>query len=205
MIIKNLTNQTKSRTIRFTLFAFIISIAIINIGCSEQVASDNQFEMQMTLIEVGNQDINNLDWDGYAAILDQDGLERFKNSIMPGIEKLILASPSDSINLFGMNFNSEEIQSKNATEFFTTIMNMASEISIDLKNTFTGMKNDNIGAISEGDSLVHVLVRTELSVGGQTINEMNVNTVQKLDGEWKILMSPKIEGIAMMIRRGLPQ
>ena len=101
-------------------------------------------------------------------------------------------------NAFGEYDQSPEVMANLVSEF-------ARSGFVNIVGGCCGSTPAHIGAIAEGDSLVHVLVRTNLTVGGQSIEEMNVNTVQKIDGDWKILMSPKIEGIAMMIRRGLPQ
>jgi hypothetical protein len=134
-----------------------------------------------------------------------ESLEKFHAIIMPGIEKLILTSQSDSINVFGKMFDSETIQNTVPAEFFVEILNMTTELSEDMKNTFEGMKNTNVGAVTEGDSLIHVITRTDMNIGGQVIKELNVNTLKRDEGDWKLLLSNKFEGVAMMIRRGLPQ
>ena len=190
---------------RFSLTLFIVVLSIVSLNCSAQNNAGNDFEMQMALVEVSNQAINNLNWNEYAELLDPAGLEIFQAIVMPGIEKLILTSQSDSLNLFGKNFHSETIQNETPAEFFVDIMNMAADVSPELKSTFSEMTNVNIGAVAEGDSLIHVINRTKLNIGGRDIEEMNVVTLKKYEGEWRIVLSPKIEGIALMIRRGLPQ
>lgn len=178
---------------------------IINVGCSQQAATGNDFEMEMALIEVANQTVNDLKWEEYAQLLHPEGLETFQAIIMPGLEKVILNSTTDSVNVFGKNFHAETLQNETPAEFFTDILNMTCEVSVDMRNTFSGMINQNVGAIADGDTLVYVVTRTEMNLNGQIIKELNVNGLKRDNGDWKVILSNKFEGIAMMVRRGMPQ
>ena len=184
----------------------VISLLIFAVGCENAGNSGSaSFDSQIATIQAGNDALNNLDWNAYAAMVHPESLERFRGTIIPGIQKLVLQSPSDSVNLFGKNFSADQIQNEAPDAFFVDIMNMATEVSPDLKSTFETIANDNLGAISESDSLIHVVARTKISVGGQEYDELNVYSLKKFEGEWKMVMSPKIEGIAFMIKNGLPQ
>jgi len=58
-----------------------------------------------------------------------------------------------------------------------------------------------LGSIMEGDSVQHVLVRTNVSIGDVTLESMEVISFKKTGGDWKILMQGKIKGMAQQLRK----
>jgi hypothetical protein len=182
------------------LLAFVL---IFSWGCSQQTEAVDSFTEQTAVTNSSFEKMTQLDWEGYSTYVHPDALERFRGTIIPSIEKLVLVSSGDSISFFGQQINSQEIQSMPADSFFAKIMNIVTEISPDIKITFESMQQNTLGAIAESDSLVHVVLRTKLTLGGQDIEELNVQSV-KLDGDaWKIDLSSKIGGVAMMISQGI--
>lgn len=195
-----MTFKKRNSIISTTLTAIIL---IFVWGCSQQATSEVSYTDQIAIADSSFQKMTQLDWTGYSQLIHPSALERFRGTILPSIEKLILISSGDSISFFGKQMNSQEIQSMPADSFFAQIMNTVTEISPDIKTTFETMLQKTIGAIAENDSLVHVVVRNKLTLGGQDLEELNVQTV-RLDGEsWKIDMSSKIGGVAMMISQGI--
>lgn len=193
------------RTAAVLVFVFTALVFVIGCGQSNGGGASDSYQAQMDMIKAGNDALNKLDWEAYAGMIDPASLENFRGLILPGVQKLILQNSSDSVNLFGQNFSSDVIQNEPADSFFVDIMNMAVNVSPDLKNTFSTMTNDNLGAIGENDTLVHVVTRAAIKVGEQNFDELDVYTLKKVGDDWKMVMSPKIEGIAFMIRNGLPQ
>ena len=186
-----------------TLLVAFCALALCAVGCME--GSSQDFTSQIAASDAGFASLQQLDWAGYAAQIDQDGVNRFRAMLMPGIEKMVLASQTDSVNLFGKNFNSQEIQSLDGNQFFVEIMTMVSEVSPEIKTTFSNMTNETLGAIAEGDSLVHMVVRTKMMIGPRPVDEMNIQSIIKSDGEWKLVMSSKMEGIALMLANAFPR
>ncbi len=180
-------------------------IAVFAVGCSDQVGTSQDFSAQIAVSDAGFASLQQLDWSGYASQVEPLGVEGFRAVLMPGIEKMVLASKSDSVNLFGKNFNSQEIQSLTPSEFFVQMMTMVSEVSPEIKSTFSNMTNESIGAVAEGDSLVHMVIKTKMMIGPRPVDEMNIQSVVKIDGNWKLKMSPKLEGIAMMLSQAFPR
>lgn len=174
-------------------------------GCSNQAGNEASYQSQMDMIQKSNDLMNQLDWNGYAAMLDPVSLDNFRNTLMPGIQTLAIATQADTVNLFGKVFKVEELQNAEPDSFFVIIMNLATELAPELKATFETMKNENVGAVADGDSLVLVVARTDMVISGRPVNELNVSSCRLVGGEWKVVLSPKVEGIAMMMRSGLPQ
>ena len=179
--------------------------ALLVVGCSNQSGTSQDFSKQIALSDAGFKALNELDWAGYATQVQKEGLDRFNAMLKPGIEKLILASPSDSVNLFGKNYNSQELQALDNAAFFGAIMDMVATVSPDLKTTFSNMTNEAIGAVAEDDSLVHVVIRSNMMIGTNAVEEMTIQTVVKVGDEWKLKMSQKVDGIALMLSSSLPR
>ena len=76
-------------------------------------------------------------------------------------------------------------------------------ISPELKRSFSNMGNTNIGAVAESDTLAHVVVHTTMKLGMEFVDEMNVVSLRKHEGIWKLRLSSKLEGIALMLRQSL--
>ncbi len=188
-----------------TLLVVSCIVALFAIGCMEEGGTTQDFSSQIAISDAGFASLAKLDWAGYVAQVDPIGVERFRAMLMPGIERLVVASKTDSVNLFGKNYNSQEIQTMTSEQFFVQIMNMVSEVSPEIKTTFSNMTNEAMGAIAESDSLVHIVVKTKMMVGTRPVDEMNIQTVIKSDGDWKLVMSPKMDGIALMLANAFPR
>lgn len=184
---------------------FVAIIALLVVGCSNQGGTSQDFSAQIAASDAGFASLQKLDWAGYAAQVEPEGVAKFRATLMPGIEKMVLASKTDSINLFGKNFNSQEIQDLDPNGFFVEIMNMVSEVSPEIKTTFSNMVNATMGAVPDGDSLVYVVVKTSMKIGPRSVDEMNIQSVVNSDGGWKLRMSPKMDGIAMMLAQAFPK
>ncbi len=170
---KDLTMSLMKNMLLVALFAFIA------IGCGQQQGTSQDFSSQIAVSDAGFASLTQLDWAAYASQVEVDGVGRFGAMLKPGIEKLILASTTDSVNLFGKNFNSLELQSLDPNGFFVLIMNMVSDVSPEIKTTFSNMTNVSMGAVAEGDSLIHIVVKTSMMIGTRSVDEMNIQTVVK--------------------------
>ena len=187
---------------KLTKTIFTLTVTLLVIGCSSQTGTES-YESQITLADNGQAMLAQSNWSGYAGMVHPQGLERFRAQVMPGIERMIMASDGDSVNLFGKNYNSQELQSTNPAEFFNVIMNMVTEVSPDIKTTFANMTNESLGGVHDSDTMIHIVQKTHMDIGGRMVDEMNVQSVIKVDGEWKLVMSNKIDGIAMMLAQAM--
>lgn len=174
----------------------VVLVLFLIIGCSQQSSDTDQFKEQIALSDAGFASLRALDWAKYASQIQPEGLEEFRAMVMPSIEKMVMASKGDSVNLLGKMFKSEELQGMPADSFFVEFMTLVTSLSPQIDSTFSGMTNKAIGAVAEGDSVVHVVVKTNLKLAGQNIDEMNIQTVVKSDDGWKLEASPKIIGMA---------
>ena len=183
----------------------ICLVLVLAVGCAQQQAGS--LDEQIAIAQAGNEAIVQLNWADYAKLLHTEALDSFKTTLMQPIEILARAdNATDSINLFGSTVQLENLRNGTSEEFFTSLMTNLFTIVPDLSTTSSGMDNRIVGAVAEGDSLVHVVMQTKMALGNRTVDEMNVVTLkQDQGGEWKLELSNKIEGIIMLIQQNLLQ
>ncbi|TFH60879.1 MAG: hypothetical protein E4G91_08415 [Candidatus Zixiibacteriota bacterium] len=179
-------------------------VLMLAVGCAQQQAGS--LDEQMAIAKAGNEAINQLNWAEYAKLLHTEALDSFKTTLLQPIEIMARANnATDSISLFGTTQQLENLRNSTSEEFFTNLMTNLFTIVPDLGATFSGMDNRIVGAVAEGDSLVHVVMQTKMVLGDRTVDEMNVVTLKQDQGEWKLQLSNKIEGVIMLVQQSLLQ
>ena len=182
----------------------ICLVLMLAVGCTQQSAGS--LDKQIVIAKAGNAAIVSLNWTDYAKLLLPEALDSFKTTLMGPIEIVAKAdNAADSINLFGTTQQLENLRNSTPEQFFTNLMTNLFTIVPNLTETFSGMDNRVVGAVADGDSLVHVVMHTKMALGNRTVDEMNVVTLKQDQGEWKLKLSNKIEGIIMMVQQNLLQ
>lgn len=187
----------------FVLFTLLTVLFVI--GCSNggNGASSDQYKAEEDMVASSMDYMKNLDWQNYSAIMHPMTLERFRTMIMPGIEQKISQSTTDSVNILGFNYSSEELQNMSDSAFFVTMLDMMNQLTPEFALTYQTLEGTVVGTMNEGDSLLHVVVRTKMSFGSQNVDEISVQSLRKSGDKWLLEPSNKIEGIGMIIRQGL--
>lgn len=187
---------------KFVFLFFFLSLVLFN-NCTQNSDNNIQLEEPTSIALEANKAMEQLQWGNYANLLHPESLEYFKEMLMAGIKVEAEKVKADSLTLFGKNYAIGTFRETPNQQFFTDMMNRIFEISPELSATFKSMKNNYIGSVPDGDSLVHVLVRTSMKIGAKEIDEMNVLSLAKDQEQWKLKISTKIEGIGMIIKQNL--
>lgn len=58
-----------------------------------------------------------------------------------------------------------------------------------------------LGEIPEGEDVMHVLTRNRISMGEMEVEAMEVVSFQKVEGEWKTILSGKMKGMAAQLQK----
>ena len=179
-----------------------ISVVLLAIGCGGQ-QDTKALDDAIALAQQGDKTLQELNWEAYAALIHPDDLDGFKAMLLPDIEKLAAMRNADSVTLFDRTFSLEDLRSGTSEQFFVDMMKTVFQISVELGQSFSGMKNNYVGAVAEDDSLIHIVVNTSMTIGLKNVKEMNVTTVRRFEDGWKLRMSPKLEGIGMMLQQSM--
>lgn len=146
--------------------------------------------------------MSSLDWETFSELLHPDALAEFKNMIYPVVAASIPRTDSgfvrDSVPIFGSLMSISTMEQADGITFFNNVMNAAFDNTPQLQQTFSSIRSTVVGELPEGDNIVHVLTRTTLTIG-KDINEMSVMSIEKIDGEPKLHLPPRIKGLAQLI------
>ncbi len=186
-----------------TMMVLVFSaIAILSVGCGQ---TSQSFDSEIAIADNGGNLMNELKWTEFTEVLHPEALQKFRTILMPSIEGIVPPDKPDTVNLFGKILVMDSLRNLTDKEFFVDMMNIVFSLSPDIGATFMSMQNSMVGAIADGSDLVHVVVHTDMNVGGREIKEMNVITLKKDGADWKHMLSPKIEGIILMVQQTLNQ
>lgn len=58
-----------------------------------------------------------------------------------------------------------------------------------------------IGEVKEQEDLAHVVARQWISLAGNKMEIIEATSFDKIDGDWKVRMTGKLKGVAVMIRQ----
>ncbi|MFQ5500017.1 MAG: hypothetical protein ACE5FH_10140 [Candidatus Zixiibacteriota bacterium] len=193
-------NQSTPRSCNGPGFA-ALAITLALIGCGN---AERSVEAPQQVAEAGYAAIGKLDWKTYATLLDFEALRQFQESVQPALEPL---APMDStgnrpewLTLFGDSMATADLIDAPPDQFFVSVMERTFSVSAELAKTFQGMQNSVVGGVYESDDDVYLVIKTEMDIGPNHIREMNVLSLKRSGGEWKLLLSNKISGIGELVR-----
>lgn len=103
---------------------------------------------------------------------------------------------------FGAGASKESVGKLSNVDFFAAFMRAVMAQAETVGGANFG-KMEILGEVPEGKDKVHVLSRNRVSVGELEMESMDVASVALVDGEWKMLMSGKIKGMAAQLKAAL--
>lgn len=141
-------------------------------------------------------------WTTIAELYDPKALSDFREMMSFLSEVPDEAASRVFSSLFGPGSTKESVKAMPDLQFFSSflqgVMAQAAQLGqLDFK------KIDVLGSVSEGDSLRHVITRTQVLLGDIDMEAMEVVSFRKNDDKWRILMQGKMKGMAQHIRNAL--
>ena len=62
-----------------------------------------------------------------------------------------------------------------------------------------------LGAVPEGDTTRHFVIRSKAQVGGEDVSSVQVVTVSRVGADWRVRMSERLSGMSALLPRLLIQ
>ncbi len=147
------------------------------------------------------------DWDTYASWMHPEALERFESILRPAFDVMIQVDSAgnapEEFKFYDSTIKTEEFLSMQPQEFFAFSMGEITKAVPGLGDAMKGSMMEVIGEIAEGDTLVHVVVRTSAEAMGVGMTEVSVLTTRQSEGQYRLMLSGQIEGLATAIARGM--
>lgn len=133
------------------------------------------------------------DWATYAKLLHPDALAEFKRMF----REIIAADTSAEMGkLFFNAANVQAYDSQDAGVLFERFMFNLAKNSPQFAEALKTAEGSVVGTVAERTDLAHVVYRSSAATEGIAISKVNVVTLRKHKGEWKVLLSGSIEGMA---------
>ena len=194
-------NRTAGRAQVAVALVLIVAAGLFVAACSSE--ADKSLESAGQVAQAGHDALKNQDWQAYAELLHPDEADRFKQLILPELIRFATRDSSDTVTLFDRTMNVDTLRAMPPDTFFIDMLSNIFRISPELKRSFGNMRNLNVGAVAESDTIAHVVVHTTMKLGMEFVDEMNVTSLRKYEGVWRLRLSGKLEGIALMLRQSL--
>ena len=147
------------------------------------------------------------DWATYASWLHPDGLSRYESILRPMVESTIQVDSTGQVaeefQWLGTPANTQEFMNMSPSEFFSFSMSEIMTAIPALKQAMGSATIDILGEMNEGDTLVHVIVRTSAEAMGLGMSEVSVLTTKKYEDAYRLMLPGQIEGLITAIAQNM--
>lgn len=160
-------------------------------------------EKTVELTKASHEAMKSADWSKLSEIYEKSSLDSFRDDFNflftmgnKDLQKKIIA------NFFGKNNSVKVVENMDSKVFFSSIYgNLIKSASVFGQINFDSLKV--IGALSETDSLEHVLVRKYVTISKTEIEELEIISFKKINNQWKMVLSDRIKSIPGEIKASL--
>ncbi len=94
------------------------------------------------------------------------------------------------LTFFGEHASEETVSKMSDLDFFSQFLSFTTK-QVEAAGEISFHKLEILGEIPVGDTIMHVLTRSNISVGDIEVESMEVISFRKIEGEWKALLSGK--------------
>ncbi len=145
------------------------------------------------------------DFQKMASVMHPEALTEFKEILLPVMQGFQESIAQDTTGVAQVPDSLKQqlagIDQLEPAQFYPQAMNVLTSIVPDLRQSLSGMTSTVIGGVPEGDTLTHVVTRTQAAYMGQPmISDVDVVSVKKSDANWRIMLTGNIRGLAEGIR-----
>jgi len=177
-----------------TLFFCLLSLSA-QVEASEKIAQD--------LIRTYWQNLASKNYFKVAQTLNNEELKTFKETFVPLYEIEFKEGKNDLLKAtFGPDISHEVVRTVTAEELFSKVIEftmktggMVSDIKI--------LEPEVIGAVKEGENVIHVVYRYHFKYGEKRSSDLQVMSVSKTEGIWKVLMPETFKLISQKFKQAI--
>lgn len=131
-------------------------------------------------------------WSTIVEMFSPSALADFKRAVIPVIQFDLTKRKGDMCEVFfGKLYTPKELQEMDDEDFFFFVM---SGITMQIKGaTPKFSKVEILGTVKENENTVHVVSRLSVEIDGITQSQVDLSSLKKVNGEWKLLLRDDIE------------
>jgi hypothetical protein len=179
---------------RFFAALLIISLPLSTLAA--QAMSPEQVIASM-MTSLGKED-----WDTFTNLMHPDALQQFKTLF----HDVLISDSSDQIGsyLFGVP-DLQAFDNMSASKIYKQFMTNLYNLEPSLRDVLSNTSYEILGSVKEGNELVHVLYRIKMEVGGKEVQQLEIETVQNYQGQWRTLLRKDITAVADQLKESLKE
>ena len=141
----------------------------------------------------GMEAVRAADWAGFTKLMHPEALAAAKKMFEP----IVVADTTAEMRraFFGVETVEQFTALSDAQAFEALMANLTKNIP-GFAEALTGARFETIGVLPEGSELAHVVYRGDVQAEGIAVSKTAVVTLRRHGGEWRMLLSGNIEGLA---------
>ncbi|MCW8108983.1 hypothetical protein OPS25_10805 [Alteromonas ponticola] len=144
-------------------------------------------------------ELKNKNYHATASYFESSELSEFRE-LMSFYKELPLEVQSQLLHhFFGPEATEETVEKLSDSEVFASFI----KVTFQQLEAVGGLNLEEIeilGQVDEGQDITHVVTRNNVTAGEVEMEQMEVISLKKIKGEWKLLMSAKVKGMPNQIR-----
>jgi hypothetical protein len=143
-----------------------------------------------------------LDWDAYAALMDADSLQRFRNAMAPLLEATASKPAEQQAAVLALFDGAKDVRTAlkwGPREFFARFMKGVTAQG-PLHDTFTATKTKVLGTVLEQPDQAHVVIRATRTAGPAKLEKMDVLTFRNTKEGWKAQVPTELQSLGETLK-----
>ena len=141
------------------------------------------------------------DYAANAALMHPGALEELKTMLV-GMSALPGATENPEFReMFGVG-TIEELRALPAQTLFERVLR--NQLEGEMRAVLASSRVNVLGHVMEGDSTAHVVYRMHMEFGGQTMDQVQVVPLERVDGQWRVLLTGSLAGMMNAMPGGGP-
>jgi hypothetical protein len=179
---------------------FVLSLVGVSARAADSPASSSpEFVVQSYL-----QAVQSGQYLAVAELMHPEALEKFQAMMLPLVEEAEGADQPEVLLLFRGVSDVAALKKLSRAELFAAFFGGVTDLNPGVKEVLASgsLSITPIGSVPEGD-ILHLLCRTAVSMDGINLNKMEVVSLKRSTGSWRVLLSGEMEGIAQAMRNAI--
>lgn len=132
------------------------------------------------------------DYAANAALMHPTALEELKTTLtglaaMPGATE-----EPEFREMFGVN-TLAEMQALSAQTLFERVLR--NQLEGEMRAVLASAEVNVLGHVLEGQNTAHVVYRMKMNFGGQSLDQVQVIPLERVDGQWRVLLTGSLAGM----------
>lgn len=170
-------------------------------GTSAQAAEPPASPSPESVVQSYVQALQSGQYQAVAELMHPEALEKFQSMMLPLFDVAGAEETASLLAFFRDVPDVAAIKKLSRTEFFAAFF--AGILGgPEMKEVLASVKMTPIGSVPEGDVL-HFVCRSAAAAEGVSISKLEVVSLKRSAGNWRVLLSGEMEGVAQALRNAM--